>query len=159
MRMKYSAVITVIAASLFAAGCEGPEQKLGRGFVNMTEFARGGEMNYSVEQTAVFSEPDYAFTTGVIHGLTRSVQRTAVGIYEVVTFPVPNHPGKDYSPIFFAESPVAAALHPEAPVYPDNFRPGIMEDASLATDTDLGFSGGEVAPFIPGCRFRIFDNN
>jgi hypothetical protein len=26
------------------------------------------------------------------------------------------------------------------------------------TDTYMGFSGGDVAPFIPGSRFRVFDN-
>ena len=26
------------------------------------------------------------------------------------------------------------------------------------TDTYTGFSGGDVAPFIPGSRFRVFDN-
>jgi hypothetical protein len=29
----------------------------------------------------------------------------------------------------------------------------------FATDTNLGFSGGDVAPFIPGSRFRIFDTH
>jgi len=28
----------------------------------------------------------------------------------------------------------------------------------LQPDTALGFSGGDLAPMIPGSRFRIFDN-
>jgi putative exosortase-associated protein (TIGR04073 family) len=159
MRINFSAVISVIAASLFAVGCAGPERKLGRGIANMTEFARCGEMSRSIEQTAVFSEPDFEYTTGVIHGLTRSVKRTMAGVYEVATFPIPNHVGKDYGPVFYPESPVAAALHPESPVYPDNYKPNIMADAAVSTDTALGFSGGDSFPFIPGSRFHVFDNN
>ena len=33
------------------------------------------------------------------------------------------------------------------------------EDAIVGTDTALGFSRGDIAPFLPGCRFHIFDNN
>jgi hypothetical protein len=28
----------------------------------------------------------------------------------------------------------------------------------LDTDHSMGFSGGEVAPWFPGSRFRVFDN-
>ena len=43
-------------------------------------------------------------------------------------------------------------------VYPENFRPGLFADQLFATDTAIGFSGGEIAPMIPGSRFRIFDH-
>jgi hypothetical protein len=43
------------------------------------------------------------------------------------------------------------------PVYPDNYKPSVMSDSMFATDTYLGFSGGDVAPLIPGSRFKIFD--
>jgi hypothetical protein len=33
-----------------------------------------------------------------------------------------------------------------------------MADSLFATDTAIGYSGGDVAPFIPGSRFRIFEN-
>ena len=26
------------------------------------------------------------------------------------------------------------------------------------TDTYTGFSGGDIAPFLPGSRFKVFDN-
>jgi hypothetical protein len=47
---------------------------------------------------------------------------------------------------------------PEYPVYPASYKPGILSDSIFATDTALGFSGGDVAPFVPGSRFKIFDN-
>lgn len=148
MRITYSAIISVIAASIFATGCAGPERKLGRGFTNMTEFARMGEMNRSIEQTAVFNDPETAYTTGVIHGFDRSVARTFVGLYEVLTFPIPNYSGKDYGPI----------MMPEGAVYPDSYRPNMIADSVTSPDASLGFGGGDVAPFVPGSRFRIFDN-
>ncbi len=140
-------------AALVLVGCtgpgmHGPERKFGRGINNMTELVRGGEMRRSLEQTALFRGPDVAYTTGFVHGLNRSLARTFVGVYEVVTFPIPNGPGKDYSPI----------ITPENPVYPASYKPGLIADQTFATDANLGFSGGDVAPFIPGSRFRVFDN-
>ena len=44
------------------------------------------------------------------------------------------------------------------PTYPDSYRPNILSDSIFATDTALGFSGGDVAPMIIGSRFKIFDN-
>lgn len=148
MRVTYSAVISAIAASLLAVGCAGPERKLGRGLNNMTEFARGGELNRSIEQSAVFDGPEVGYTTGFIHGVDRSVKRTFVGIYEVLTFPIPNHLGKDYGPVML----------PENPVYPDSYRPNMIADTIVSPDAALGFGGGDIAPFSPGSRFRIFDN-
>ena len=46
--------------ALFTAGCAGPEQRLGSGINNLTEFARLGEMRPSIEQNAVFDSPGAA---------------------------------------------------------------------------------------------------
>jgi putative exosortase-associated protein (TIGR04073 family) len=148
MRITFSAVFSVIAASLLAVGCAGPERKLGRGINNATEFARGGEMDRSIEQASIFNGPEVGATTGVIHGFDQSVKRTFVGFYEMVTFPFPNRSGKDYGPV----------LLPENPVYPDSYRPNVIADTIVSPDSSLGFGGGDVAPFVPGSRFRIFDN-
>ena len=148
MRVTYSAVFSVIAASLFAVGCAGPEHKLGRGIVNATEFARGGEISRSFEQTALFQGPEVGYTSGVIHGINQSVKRTAYGIYEIATFPVPNAKGKDYGPV----------LLPEGPQYPASYRPHLISDQVVSPDSSLGFGGGDIAPWFPGSRFRIFDN-
>jgi putative exosortase-associated protein (TIGR04073 family) len=146
MRNALSLLSVVVLVALLASGCAGPESKLGRGMGNVYEIARGGELRQSMEQTAVFDSPDVGYTTGFIRGFDRSMARTGVGIYEIVTFPFP-----PYHPVF------TKYLAPE-PVYPDNYKPGLLSDSLFDTDTDVGFSGGDVAPFVPGSRFRVFDN-
>jgi putative exosortase-associated protein (TIGR04073 family) len=132
--------------ALFTSGCAGPEQKLGRGMSNFNEAVRLGEMRRSMEQTAVFDSTDAAFTTGFVHGLDRSVARTGIGLYEVLTFPLPPY------------HPVATKHFTPEPAYPDNYKPGLPSDPLFDTDTYVGFSGGDVAPFFPGSRFSVFDN-
>jgi putative exosortase-associated protein (TIGR04073 family) len=148
MRTKAFGFLVMIAASAIFVGCAGPEQKFGRGVNNMAEFVRLGEIRRSIEQTAVFGSPDQSLTTGFIHGFNRSMARTGVGIYEVLTFPVPNFSPNDYGPIF----------HPTDPTYPDSYKPNWIADQMLSPDDNLGFGGGDIAPFIPGSRFHIFDN-
>jgi putative exosortase-associated protein (TIGR04073 family) len=146
MRNALTFLGVVSLTALFTAGCAGPEQKLGRGINNVTEIARGGELRRSVEQTAVLESPDVGYTTGFIRGVDRTVARTGIGIYEVVTFPLP-----PYHPIFTRH------FTPE-PVYPDNYTPGLISDPIFDTDTYVGMSGGDVAPFVPNSRFRVFDS-
>lgn len=149
MQIKSCAFLSLVAATLVVTGCAGPEQKLGRGIVNMTEFTRLGEMNRSVEQAGIFAPaPEVAYSTGVIHGFNQSVKRTFVGFYEVLTFPIPNRCHGDYGPV----------LLPEHPLYPDSYRPRLIADQIVSPDSSLGFGGGDVAPYIPGSRFRVFDN-
>jgi putative exosortase-associated protein (TIGR04073 family) len=152
MRNKVFNFLSLIAVSSLVAGCanpEGPEQKLGRGLNNLVEFARMGELRRSMEQSAIFDTPGYgSITTGVIHGINRSFERTGVGLYEVLTFPIPNGSNGNYRPVF----------DPADPVYPDSYKPDWIADTLLQPDTSLGFSGGDIAPYIPGSRFRVFDN-
>ncbi len=115
---------------------------------NMTELFRGGEIRRSFEQTAVMGSADQSYTTGIIHGIDRTMLRTGVGLYEVVTFPIPNHAPGNYG----------AILHPADPVYPDSYKPNWLADPILSPDTSLGFAGGDIAPIIPGSRFHVFDN-
>jgi putative exosortase-associated protein (TIGR04073 family) len=146
----------ILSGALFLAvtlvvGCKGPERKLGRGISNVTEFARLGEVRRSMEQTALFESPDAAYTRGAIKGFNRSVLRTLVGAYEIVTAPIPSYdpwlkPGNRYMP--------DATVEPD---YPDSYKPSLVSDGTFNTDSNLGFSGGDVAPFVPGSRFRIFD--
>ncbi len=146
MRNSSALLGAVLLTGLLAAGCAGPEKKLGRGLNNVFEIVRMGECRRTTEQTALFDSPDTAYTTGVIRGLNRSFARVGVGLYEVVTFPIPSY------------DPVCTTYLKPNPVYPDNFKPGLIEDSAFATDTTIGFSGGDVMPFIPGSRFRVFDN-
>jgi putative exosortase-associated protein (TIGR04073 family) len=142
MRNSLSLLFVVAGTALLGVGCAGPEAKLGRGFNNLTEFARMGEMRRSVEQSTLWEGPDVGSSKGVVRGFNRSIARTFVGLYEVVTFPLP-----DYDPLY----------KPVNPVYPDSYKPGRFADQLFATDSSLGFSGGDVAPMIPGSRFKIFD--
>jgi hypothetical protein len=91
-----------------------------------------------------------------------------IGAFEVATFPIPtpNYEAKltpkgplypDYSVRTYTYPWGGMAL-PEDPQYPDSYKPKLVEDSTFATDTALGFSGGDVAPFIPGSRFRVFDD-
>ena len=142
MRISFSLLVWLAALGLLSAGCAGPEQKLGRGINNVTEFARLGELRRSMEESALWDGPEVAYTTGFIRGLNRTLARTAVGAYEVITFPIPK-----YDPYML----------PANPVFPDSYKPHRFADPTFAPDAALGFSGGDIAPMIPGSRFRIFD--
>ncbi len=140
--MQLRTIGAIAAAALVLTGCAGPERKFSRGVNNVTEFTRLGEIRRSMEQTALWDSSDQAYTLGFVRGLNRSLVRTGVGLYEIITFPIP-----DYEPIFM----------PEHPVYPDASRPNFISDPSWGPDGNLGFSGGDVAPHILGSKFRIFD--
>ena len=135
--------ITLLA--VLATGCAGPENKLGRGINNAYEPIRLAEMRRSIEQNALSDPDNINYHTGVIHGFNRTVARAGVGLYEIVTFPFP-----PYDPVF---TDYLAPL----PQYPDSYKPMLFEDSIFATDTVIGFSGGDAAPFIPGSRFHVFD--
>ena len=48
MRKLFSSAVATLAIGIFATGCAGPEEKLGRGINNVTELARGGEIRRSI---------------------------------------------------------------------------------------------------------------
>lgn len=146
MRTSYTILAALGIVGLLATGCAGPEKKLGRGLRNFFEITRCGELRRTVEQTALFEAPGEASTTGLVKGFNRTMARTGIGLYEILTAPFP-----PYDPVF------TDYLKPN-PVYPDSYKPRLMSDQLFATDTALGFSGGDVAPIIPGSRFRVFDN-
>ena len=140
-------LLAVLAIAALGSGCANVERKLGRGMSNTFEIVRWGEFRRTMEQTALFDSPDSAYGVGVVRGVNRTLARTGIGIYEVVTCPIP-----PYGPVFtdhFAPGPV----------YPDNYKPGLMADSMFDTDTRIGFGGGDVAPLIPGSRFTIFDTH
>jgi len=164
--MRIALSLLALIAVLAFTGCAGPERKFGRGMNNLTEVVRGGELRRSVEQTALWEGPEASYTIGFIRGLNRTVVRTAIGAYEVVSAPFPpygplltstNRLYPDYS-IRNSSFPWGGMVLPEDPVFPDNYRPTLMSDSLFSTDTSLGFSGGDVAPMVPGSRFHIFDN-
>ena len=163
--MRIALSFIAVSAVVALTGCAGPENKFGRGFNNMTEIVRGGEMSRSIEQTALWDGPSSAATTGFARGLTRTVARTGIGVYEVVTFPFP-----PYGPVATPKNklypdPSVRTTKPnyggltlsEKPVYPSSYEPGLTANSFWDTDNTLGFSGGEIAPLVPGSRFRVFD--
>src|SRR5712691_3885707 len=144
MRNNLPLFAAVLIAGALVTGCADTEQKFGRGMGNTFEIVRGGEFRRTMEQTAVFDSPDTAYGVGFFRGLNRTLARTGVGIYEIVTAPFP-----PYDPVW------TDYLAP-GPVYPDNYQPGMLEDSMFATDSRLGFGGGDVAPMVPGSRFHVF---
>ena len=146
MRKTFSLLIVALAGVL-ASGCANVEQKFGRGVSNTFEIVRGGEFRRTMEQTMLFNTPDESYPTGFIRGVNRTLARTGLGIYEVVTAPLP-----PYHPLF------TDYLAP-GPVYPDSYRPALIEDSTFATDAYIGFAPGDIAPMVPGSRFSIFDIN
>ncbi len=147
MRKTLPLLAILVAAVAVTSGCANAEKKFGRGMANIIEPLRMGEFRRSMEQGALFDSPDNAYTAGFMSGLNRTLARTGIGIYEVVTAPIPPY------------DPVATSYLAPNPVYPDSYQPGLLEDSTFATDANLGYSGGDVMPFIPGSRFRIFDTH
>ena len=150
MRNVISLLALTALVAVFTSGCKGPEQKLGRGISNTFEIARLGDVRRGIEQTAVFESPSAGYTVGFVRGIDSTLARTGVGLFEVVTFPFPM-PNSGYGPLF------PHYLQP-GPVYPDSYKPGLVSGSLFDTDTYTGFSGGDVAPYVPGSRFKVFDN-
>ena len=138
--------LAAVLTALLFTGCAGPEQKLGRGISNSLEIVRLGEMRRSMEQSCVFDLDRAGYTTGAIRGFNQTVARTGLGLLEVVTFPLPPYDIKGTKGL------------PAYPVYPASYRPGRISDPTFDTDTYSGFTGGDIAPFIPGSRFQVFEN-
>jgi putative exosortase-associated protein (TIGR04073 family) len=147
MRKTLSLLAAIVIAGTLATGCANTEKKFGRGMTNLAEPLRMGEIRRSVEQTSLFAGPEAGYFTGFIKGLNRTLVRTGIGAYEIVTAPIPPY------------DPVCTDYLSPTPVYPDSYTPALIEGSTFATDANLGFSGGDVAPLMPGSRFRIFDTH
>jgi putative exosortase-associated protein (TIGR04073 family) len=145
MAKSLSILGAVLLLAVLATGCASQEKKLGRGVNNIYEPIRLAEWRRSMEQTSFAQPGEMNYHTGMVRGFNRTMARAGVGIYEIITFPFP-----PYDPVF------TDYLAP-TPQYPDTYKPGLHEDPVFATDSYIGFSGGDVAPFIPGSRFRVFD--
>ena len=163
MRIVFS--ILAVAVAVLSTGCAGPEAKLGRGLNNVTELVRGGEFRRSMEQTGLWDGPGMVGTTGFLRGFNRTMARTGIGVYEIVTSPIPpwtpvaapefkTYP--DFS-ITTTKFPYGGLQLPVNPVSADSYKRGFSGGGLFDTDNALGFTGGESLPF-PGSRFRIFDN-
>ena len=137
-------------------GCQGPQQKLSRGLSNTFSVVTLGDLRQSTEESAVFSAPNVNYSSGVVHGVCQTIERTGLGVWETATFFIPNP--HDGASSWNYKSPLFTNSIPAIPQYPDSYRPGVISGSTFDTDTYTGFSGGDVAPFVPGSRFKIFDN-
>ncbi len=87
-------------------GAPGAWEKAGRGLGNLM-------LGFLVEwpKTVVHESdargPAFGLTVGLIKGMALGVGRTLVGVYELLTFPLPN--GSDYGPVLEPGSPLSAA--------------------------------------------------
>lgn len=133
------ALLAVVA--LLTSGCIGAQEKLGRGVRNTCDIVRLGGLRTSMEQTTVWNSPTEGATTGVVKGICLTAARTGVGIYEVVTFPIPPY------------HPIARPYLTPLPTYPDNYRNWIPNDPLYHTDHYVGFSGGTAFGWVPGSQF------
>ncbi|MBL9137487.1 MAG: exosortase system-associated protein, TIGR04073 family [Verrucomicrobiales bacterium] len=168
--LKLHRFLPVVVIPLFAVGCAGPERKLGRGLRNITEFAHGGEMSRSVEQTTLWEGTQRGVTTGVIRGFNRSVARTLIGVAEVATFyaPWPKNGEWTYDACYTPDGPMypdySMATYtdpwgglrlPEDPGTPDSFRYTYPAITTFDTDGELGITGGSILPGFPFGKFII----
>jgi putative exosortase-associated protein (TIGR04073 family) len=141
MRTPFKPVCLLLTVAAVLVGCTSAEQKLGRGVNNMTEPFRMGEIQHGYEQGVLFGGANGA-AVGTLKGINRTIGRTFVGAFEVLTFPIPSDP----------------YIKPDGKVYPDSYKPGHLGAGTiLATDNSLGFESSDVAPVVPGSRFRVID--
>lgn len=141
MRSHLKSLCLLVTAAAAFVGCTSAEQKLGRGITNLSEPFRMGELQRSYEQGALFGGA-HGGTVGVIKGVNRTIGRTVVGAVEVLSFPIPSEP----------------YIKPDGKVYPDSYKPGMLGKGTvLANDNALGFQSSDVAPIVPGSRFRVID--
>ncbi len=99
MFKKYFLIGLIIV--LFAVGfatpgyCDGPLKKLGRGICNFATFPF--EMFLQPSRVNNTDGPAAALSWGILKGVGMSFERLGVGLYEILTFPIPVP--KDYAPI------------------------------------------------------------
>lgn len=86
-------VITLLISSV--AFADGPVKKLGRGLANIVTCPL--EILKGISDANTESGPIAAGTFGVLQGIFNTGLRAVIGVYEVVTFPIPIP--RDYSPI------------------------------------------------------------
>jgi len=141
MRSPLLPLVAVTAVAAVLTGCTAAEKKLGRGINNFSEPTRLGEFQRSYEQAVLFEGPG-AGTTGIIRGINRTIGRTAVGAFEIITFPIPSDP-------YFL---------PDTLVHTDAYKPRRHSPTVMGLDSKMGFdASGDVAPWAPGSRFSIFE--
>ena len=88
-------VFLLVIAFAVPGYCDDPLKKLGRGICNTLTFPF--ELFLQVSRVNTSDGPMAGATWGVLKGIGMSCTRLGVGVYEILTFPVPAP--KDYAPI------------------------------------------------------------
>ena len=83
-------VLLLIAGFATAGYCDGPMKKLGRGASNI--LFSPVELFMQISEVNRCDGPAAGLTYGVAKGIVMVLVRAGVGVYEVVTFPVPLPP-------------------------------------------------------------------
>jgi len=108
MRKIICLCLIIILLSGITVFADTPLKKLGRGLANIISCPM--EIPYRTGEANVANGPFAAATWGILEGIYRTLVRASVGVYEVVTFPLPWWPS-NYGPIiddpeFFLEEGV-----------------------------------------------------
>lgn len=140
MREPLKKIGLLSGTALLLVGCASAQNKFSRGVTNLREPLRMGEIQRSFEQTYLWDGPEAAYSKGLARGFSRTIGRTLAGAVEVATFPIPSGP----------------MIKPVDPVHPDSYVPDVIETSAVQTSNSLGFDSSDVAPIIPGSRFKIF---
>lgn len=140
--VKSASLLAAVGAVSLLTGCSSMEQKLGRGIANVMEPLRGGEFTRSTEQTYLADGPTVAMSYGKVHGIARTIQRTAVGAFDIVTFPIPTEP----------------LITPSEPVYPDSVKPQMAGNLGVESSQYIGFGSGAVLPGLGTAMFNPLEN-
>ena len=144
MRNALTFLSVVALAALFTSGCAGPEEKLGRGMSNFPKLPAWAKCASPSSKPPCLSRPTPA---------------TPSDLFAVSTAPWRAPEWAFLKSSLFRSRPIIPFTYSPRPVYPDSYTPGLISDSMFDTDTYIGFSGGDVAPFVPGSRFKVFDNN
>jgi putative exosortase-associated protein (TIGR04073 family) len=145
MAIRLSLLGAAALAGVMLAGCSNMEKKLGRGINNTIEPIRLADMRRNVEQGALARPGEVNYFTGAVRGFNQTLARTGLGLFEIITFPIP-----PYEPLF--ENTITPL-----PRHPDSDPQRLWADPLFATDPDIGFSGGEIAPWLPANKFYVHD--
>lgn len=94
--------IAGVDGTVTADGAPGPWKKAGRGLSNVT-LGFVVEWPKTVAHESETHGPAFGLTVGLIKGIGLGVGRTLLGVYELLTFPLPN--GSDYAPILEPGTP------------------------------------------------------
>jgi len=119
--MKKLLVLALVFGASHSAFCDiqdppsndyGPTRKLGRGIANL--LISPTEAVVTIATVNTYEGNSAAASYGVVRGVGRGIERSAVGFFEILTFPFPNR-YDTYKPILPLDIPWIHAGYSEFP--------------------------------------------